>query len=579
MTATELLVWGGVIHLTVDWLLQNEWMARHKTDLRHPAGYVHAGLHGVAMLAIFPPLAALGLGVAHLLIDPTPAAGVVGAHRDADDQRPARPRRPPLARPDAAHRDDRDRRAHRRVLAVAVADAERSRAQERTALASVVAAAALVALKLVTGLLSGSLGLIAEALHSGTDLVAALLTFLALRVAGRPPDREHPYGHGKAEHLAALGEGGFLVLVSGLIGIESLVRLVQGGDQGVDPAWWALLVVAVVIGIDASRATLSWRASRRWSSPALASNAVHFASDLVGSVAVLVGLLLTRAGEPWADAVAALLVAVLVITAALRLMRQNVDVLMDRSPSGADERALQAIAAAEPTIDVRRLRLREAAGRHFVDVVVGVRPDAAIGQGHAVADAVEAAVRQALPGSDVVVHVEPDEATSDLRERASGAALTVRGVREVHNVAVAAVGDRRELSLHLKLPADLPLQDAHAVATRVEEAILRAVPEIADVHTHIEPLATGEEDVQEASPDDVAGAETAIRAVVRRRTGRAPRDVRLRRDAHGIIALVTVALDPGAELGAAHATASDIEREIRRAAPAVVQAVIHTEPA
>ncbi len=462
---------------------------------------------------------------------------------------------------------------------MSVADADRSRAQERTALWSVVAASTLVALKLVTGLLSGSLGLIAEALHSGTDLVAALLTFLALRVAGRPPDREHPYGHGKAEHLAALGEGGFLVLVSALIGIQAVVRLVQGGDPGVDAAWWAIAVVAVVIGIDASRATISWRASRRWSSPALAANALHFASDLVGSVAVLAGLLLTRAGEPWADAVAALLVAVLVVTAAVRLMRQNVDVLMDRSPSGADERARAAIAQAEPTIDVRRLRLREAAGRHFVDVVVGVRPDAAIGQGHAIADAVEAAVRHALPGSDVVVHVEPDEATSDLRERASGAALTVRGVREVHNVAVAAVGDRRELSLHLKLPADLPLQDAHAVATRVEEAILRTVPELAHVHTHIEPLATGEEDVQEADPDDVAGAEDVIHAVVRRRTGRAPRDVRLRRDARGIIALVTVALDPGAELGSAHATASDIERDIRRGAPAVVQAVIHTEPA
>ena len=146
-------------------------------------------------------------------------------------------------------------------------------------------------------------------------------------------------------------------------------------------------------------------------------------------------------------------------------------------------------------------------------------------------------------------------------------------------MAVAAVGERRELSLHLKLPADLPLQDAHAVATRVEEAILRAVPEIADVHTHIEPLATGEQDVQEAGPDDVAGAEAVIHAVVRRRTGRPPRDVRLRRDGRGIIALVTVALDPGAELGSAHATASDIERDIRRGAPAVVQAVIHTEPA
>src|SRR3954451_10166392 len=181
------------------------------------------------------------------------AARVVGTDRHADDERPARPRRPPLARPDAAPGHDRGRRPDRRDVAVSVADADadRSRAQQRTALASVVAAAALVALKLVTGLLSGSLGLIAEALHSGTDLVAALLTFLALRVAGRPPDREHAYGHGKAEHLAALGQGGFLVLVSGLIGIQAVVRLVEGGEHGVDAAWWALAVVAGVIGIDA----------------------------------------------------------------------------------------------------------------------------------------------------------------------------------------------------------------------------------------------------------------------------------------------------------------------------------------
>ncbi|HSD78144.1 MAG TPA: cation diffusion facilitator family transporter, partial [Solirubrobacteraceae bacterium] len=330
--------------------------------------------------------------------------------------------------------------------------------QQRTALLSVVAAAALVALKLVSGLLSGSLGLLAEALHSGTDLVAALLTFFAVRVAGRPADREHPYGHGKAEHLAALGEAAFLTLVSGLIAAQSLARLIGGEHGHVQAAWYALATLGVVIAIDLSRALVSWRTARRYGSAALASNALHFASDLVGSVAVLGGLLLTRAGHPQADAVAALFVAVLVVAAAVRLMRQNVHVLMDRSPEWAEARARDAIASAEPTIALRRLRVREAGGRHFVDAVVGVRADAAIGQGHAVADSVEAAVRGALPGSDVVVHVEPDGAAADLRERASGAALTVRGVREVHNVLVRTVdGTRRELSLHLKLPADVSL--------------------------------------------------------------------------------------------------------------------------
>jgi cation diffusion facilitator family transporter len=459
-----------------------------------------------------------------------------------------------------------------------MARTSRMSAQERTALLSVVAAAALVTLKLVTGLVSGSLGLIAEAMHSGTDLVAALLTFFAVRVAGRPADREHPYGHGKAEHLAALGEAAFLVLVSGLIVAQSVSRLVSGGRHGVDAAWYALVVLGVVIAIDLTRTLASWRASRRYGSAALASNALHFASDLLGSIAVLGGLLLTRAGYPEADAIAALFVAVLVVIAAVRLMRGNVQVLMDRAPAWAEERARSAIAAAEPRIGLRRLRVREAGGRHFVEAVVGVPADVGVAAGHTVADSVEAAVRDALPGSDVVVHVEPDEAASDLRERASGAALAVPGVREVHNVAVSTVdGRRRELSLHLKLPADLPLDEAHAVATQVEEAILAAVPEIADAHTHIEPLARAESDVADVG-EDLRHVERVVRGVVAERTGHHPRDIRLRRDDRGVVALVTVALPAEARLGDAHETATAIEREIRRRAPVVTDALIHTEP-
>src|SRR3954463_6832379 len=145
----------------------------------------------------------------------------------------------------------------------------------RVAQVSVFAAAALVAIKLVTGLVTGSLGMIAEAFHSGTDLVAAILTFLALRVAIRPADTDHPYGHGKAEHLAALGEAAFLVLASLLIAGLSVRRLVDGGGHSVDVTWWSLAVLVVVLVIDASRATLSWRASREHHSAALRSNALH----------------------------------------------------------------------------------------------------------------------------------------------------------------------------------------------------------------------------------------------------------------------------------------------------------------
>ena len=158
-------------------------------------------------------------------------------------------------------------------------------------------------------------------------------------------------------------------------------------------------------------------------------------------------------------------------------MRVNIDVLMDRVPSDAQEAALAAIGAL-PGIELRRLRMRQAAGQQFADVVIAVPPGAAVGQGHAAADAVEDAVHGALPDSDVVVHVEPQQDESALRERALAAAQRVPRVREIHNLSVVRVGDSTEVSLHLKLPGELPLEDAHEVATEVERAIVESVPEV-----------------------------------------------------------------------------------------------------
>jgi cation diffusion facilitator family transporter len=433
------------------------------------------------------------------------------------------------------------------------------------------AACALIGLKLSTGLASGSLGLISEAVHSGTDLVAALLTFFAVGVAVRPADLGHQYGHGKAEHLAALGEGAILVVASVAIMWRALDRLVNGGTT-VNATWYALLVVGVVICIDISRTTASWRAARAYSSPALASNAVHFGSDLGGSFAVLLGLLLVRAGHPGADSVAALFVAGLVLIAAARLMRRNVDVLMDRAPADAEEAARQAIVGLEPPVQLRRLRMRQAAGRVFADVVIAVPYDAAVPQGHAAADAVERAVQSALPEADVVVHVEPIEAAeADVRERAHAAALNVPRVREVHNVSVVSVDSGTELSLHLKLPGELSLEEAHAIAEQVERAIEQAVPEVSSVQTHLEPLG------EEAAGHEVVGDAATVRRIVRTELGIDPAELRFVDTDEGLVAYLTLRLGSDT-LAAAHADASRIEELIRRERPEIADVVVHTEP-
>jgi cation diffusion facilitator family transporter len=447
--------------------------------------------------------------------------------------------------------------------------------QRRTALVSVGAAVALIALKLGAGLASHSLGLISEAAHSGTDLIAALLTFFAVGVAVRPADVGHQYGHGKAEHLSALAEAAILCAVSVFIAWRAITHLVGNRETSVEATWYALTVIVIVMAIDLSRTVVSWRASRRYASAALSANALHFGSDLAGSGAVLLGLLLVRAGYVRADSAAALFVAVLVLLAATRLMKRNIDVLMDRAPADAEAAALEAIAAIEPAVMLDRLRMRQAGARQFADVVITVPPGAAVGQGHAAADRVEAALHEALPGSDVVVHVEPAHDEEAIRDRAHSAALGVPSVREVHNVSVLHVGRGTEVSLHLKLPGELTLEEAHEVATQVEQAIKAAAPEVDSVQTHLEPLAEAGRGRRVA--DDAAERDDVMR-VVRDVTGHEPRELHFLQTDEGLVAHLTLGLEGESRLSDAHARASEIEERIRRVRPEIADVVVHTEP-
>lgn len=332
--------------------------------------------------------------------------------------------------------------------------------EQRSALLSVFVAVTLLALKLTLGLISHSLGLIAEAIHSATDLLAALLTLFAVRVAVRPADEEHPFGHMKAEHLSALAEGSVLAIASLAIVAEAVSRL-AGGAVAVETQWYVIAVPAIAIVLDASRWLVSARVARRAHSAALEANALHFASDLFGSAAVLVGLLLVRAGNDGADSIAALVVAALVLLSAGRLMRRNVQSLMDSAPHGAEEAARAAVERVDGALSVPRLRVREAGGRHFADVVIGVAPGTDVAGGHAIASAVETAIGEALPGSDVVVHVEPD-------------------TRPARDAPLVREGPPT-LTATIALAQDVDPERAAALAAEIERELRAAHGEIAEV--------------------------------------------------------------------------------------------------
>jgi len=445
--------------------------------------------------------------------------------------------------------------------------------QRRTTLASIAAAGLLVVLKLGVGVITGSLALISAGIESSGDVVAAILTFFAVRLGRQPADPEHPYGHARAENLGALGEAGILLAGGVIVAVEAIKHLLSPNGTP-DTNWYVFAVIAIAIGVDFARTVTSLRTARRYGSPALRSNGFHFAGDMAGSLAVLIGLLLVRAGFARGDASAALVIAAIILATAARLIAENANVLMDRTPAEAREAAERALSRLEPDIELVRLRLRESAGRYFADVIVAVAPAAAVVEGHQAANLIEAAIETELPGSDVVVHVEPRRSGLDLRDRVLAIALAEPLVKEAHDITIFENGGSASVSLHLKFPADLALQEALAVAERIEQAI-RARPGVGEVQTHLEPL----ERPLSASPATTSTDLDAIREIkriVRERTGKEPRKTRLLRTEAGRVIFLTLGVDAETSLVDAHQLASELEEELRQQIPDIADVVVHT---
>jgi len=445
--------------------------------------------------------------------------------------------------------------------------------KQRTTLVSIAAASLLVVLKLGVGLIAGSLALISAGIESSGDVIAAILTFFAVRLGRQPADPEHPYGHARAENLGALGEAAILMGGGLIVAVEAVRHLISPGGTP-DTHWYVFAVIAVALGVDLTRTVISMRTARRYGSPALRSNGFHFAGDMAGSMAVLIGLLLVRAGFAGGDASAALVIAAIILATAVRLIAENANVLMDRTPAEAREAAERALARLEPDIELVRLRLRESAGRYFADVIAAVAPGAAVIEGHQAANRVEAAIEGELPGSDVVVHVEPRRHGLDLRDRVLAIALDEPLVKEVHDITIYAENGSASVSLHLKFPADLPLQGALAVAERVEQAI-RARPDVSDVQTHLEPL---ERPLSTSSANGSTDPDAIqeINRIVLERTGNEPRKTRLLCTEAGRVIFLTLGVDAEASLVDAHQLGSELEEELRQQIPDIADIIVHT---
>lgn len=450
---------------------------------------------------------------------------------------------------------------------------------EAIALTSLGAAVLLIGVKLAAALASGSLALLSEAAHSAFDAAATLLTFIAVRIAGRPPDEDHPYGHGKAENIAALLETGGLLVLAGFIAAEAAQRL-RGGGAEVEATWYAFAVIGLSMVVDASRARVLRRAGRKYRSPALQADALHFTADLLTSTIVGVGLLAVRAGYPAADALGGILIAAYVAFQSIRLGRRSVDVLMERAPPDLAKTIEDAAAGVAGVQEVRRVRARYVGGKPEADVVIAVSRTSPLESAHSVTEEVEAAVERAAPEAEVVVHVEPIADEKAVSETVLALAARDPEVHELHNVYVEQHPDGFHISFHAKFPPSMMLADAHAIAERLEREVAREIPGVARVDSHLEPLSPISiegEDVSARRPDLVAAARLVAES---QHEVRNCHEVLVTESPAGAMSLVMHCVAaPGISISAVHDASTRIETVLHDDWPEVERVTVHFEPA
>jgi cation diffusion facilitator family transporter len=446
------------------------------------------------------------------------------------------------------------------------------------ALASLLVDACLLTAKLTTAVLTGSLGMLSESVHTGLDLVASGFALVAIRAARKPADSEHPYGHGRAENLAALGEGIILLIAAAAIAFEGLRRLL-GQPVAVDPALYAIVLMASTIVLELVRSTGLRRAAQVFGSPALAAAAQNRLADILSSAGVLAGLIGVRLGLPWADVVAALLVAILIARAAGLLVYRSADILIDRAPAGVEDAVRRTIAGVGGVRRVGPVRVRRSGGRMLGDARVSARPTLSVEGAQRLSDEVLAAVEHQHPDLELALVVEPQSEETNLVERVHAVAAGLEMIRDLHNVTVEREREGNlHLSMHVKLPGTMTLDEAAGASTDLERRLRQEFPDVARVDVHLEPLepeVIAGADVTEVRPDL---AREICRIVEAHPEVRACRDVELSERSRELVAYVVAELPGAVTLEHAHEVETALEEELRRRLPELSEVVARVSP-
>ncbi len=445
------------------------------------------------------------------------------------------------------------------------------------ALTSVIAAVFLTSFKLGIGLWTNSLGILSEAAHSGLDLLAAVITLVAVTFADRPADDEHQYGHGKLENISAFVETLLLIITCGWIIWEGIARLVSQTHH-VEANIWSFVVMGTSIVIDFSRSRALYRVAKKHHSQALEADALHFSSDIWSSSAVIAGLFFVWIGYPVFDALSAIAVALLVLFVSYRLGRRTIDALMDRVPLDIKKQIEASIRAVEGVEELRKLRIRPSGAHIFVDAVVAIRRTIPFQSVHAIMDAVEKAVHGAHDRADVVVHAEPFEAKDETLIDKIRMIVMDKGLRAPHNIEVHLTDGKYFIDFDVEYRQGHTFAEAHEIASGIEQKIQNELESVGKVTIHMEEYEAVEHPLHDATEAQTA-LSTKIRAVTERHKDVfVCKDLTLLREGKKYNAALTCQIGKGKSLEEVHQIISEVEAALYREFKQLRRITIHAEP-
>ncbi len=465
----------------------------------------------------------------------------------------------------------------------AIFGSEAMRAEKRAVAGrSIAAAVAITVLKVAVGITTGSLGILSEAAHSGLDLIAAIVTWLSVRVSDKPADADHQYGHGNVENFSAFIETGLLLLTCVWVIYQAIKRIFFHHVE-IEPSIAAFLVMFFSMLVDFLRSRALRKIAVRYDSQALEADALHFSTDIWSSGVVVLGLLLVLMGRnfdiAWlrdADPIAALFVACIIVYVSWRLARRTIDALLDAAPTGVRNQILSAISNVEGLLEVDRIRIRRAGNRYFADLSIGLARNVTFQRSEQVADAVTAAVHHVLPDADVTVHSIPRATyTENIFDRIR--AVATRHNLNVHDVSVQNIAGRLHVEQHLEMDERLSLKAAHDLVTLLEAEMRAEVPEISSILTHIEsePATIEPGDRFIRNPE----LETKLKAVV----AEFPEildmhEIELKRVRGRLYVSCHCTMSDDLPLSRVHDLQTELEIRFKQVAPELFRVLIHPEP-